>query len=146
MILGINFVKISAENKKRVAGQLQVNNNVQIKGVENAEIGGSQKNSGGIKVSFTFTTTYTPDIGLIELEGELIAVEKKEVAESAVKEWKKSKTLLKELVKEIMDAILARATVEAVVISRELSLPPPIPFPRVNEQQSEQKGSNEYIG
>jgi len=148
MILGINFYKISAESKRTsIQGNLKVNSNVQIKSVENAEISGNPKSSGGLKIQFTFKTTYTPDIGTIELDGELIAVEKKEVAENAIKEWKKSKALVKDILKEVMDSILARATVEAVVLSREVALPPPIPFPRVNEQQPVQKDQNDnYIG
>ena len=46
-----------------------------------------------------------------------------------------------------MDSILARATIEAVVISREISLPPPIPFPKVSDRQDKPVQPNQpYIG
>jgi len=147
LILGIGFNKISAEKKKMAADKLQVNNNVEIRNIEKAEIGGAKKETEGIKVTFAFKTSYSPSIGEILLEGELVAVEDKKVAEEALKEWKKNKTLSKELLREVMDSILARATIEAVVISREISLPPPIPFPKVSDRQDKPVQPNQpYIG
>jgi hypothetical protein len=144
MIIGFGFSKISVERKKVPAGEMKVNNNVQIKTLEKAEIAGPKKENTGLKATFEFKTSYEPAIGEILIEGEIVLLEQAKVAEEALKQWKKDKSITKELIREVMDTILSKATVESVVLSREIGLPPPIPVPKVSENPEKQK--QPYIG
>lgn len=143
MIIGFGFSKISVERKKVPAGEMKVNNNVQIKTLDKAEIAGPKKENTGLKAAFEFKTVYEPAIGEIVIEGELVLLEPAKVAEEALKQWKKDKSITKELIREVMDTILSKATVESVVLSREIGLPPPIPVPKVSDATPQKQ---QYIG
>ena len=45
--------------------------------------------------------------------------------------WKKDKKLPKEVMSSVLNTILSRCNVEAMLLSREVNLPPPIPLPKV---------------
>ena len=49
----------------------------------------------------------------------------------AEKQWKKDKKIPKEIVEEMMSHILSKCNIEALLMSREINLPPPIPLPKV---------------
>ncbi|MCX6709582.1 MAG: hypothetical protein NTV63_01340, partial [Candidatus Woesearchaeota archaeon] len=94
-----------------------------------------------LKIMFEFKSAYEPGLGEVVFEGELIDVEEDKIAEDALKQWKKDKTISQVLARPIIDSILARSTIESVIVSREIGLPPPIPVPRVSEKTNQQ-----YIG
>ena len=48
-----------------------------------------------------------------------------------VKGWKKNKQVPKETMTEVLNTILARCNVSALMLSRDVNLPPPIPLPKV---------------
>ena len=51
--------------------------------------------------------------------------------EEILKSWKKSKQVPKETMTEILNTVLMRCNVEALMLSRDVNLPPPIPMPKV---------------
>jgi len=147
MIIGFSFNKISAQRKEIPNKSININNNVQIKDIDKEELKYKKGKEAGIKVLFEFKSSYESesgknDIGEIVLEGELIDAEEQKIADEAVKQWKKDKKIDPSIIKPVMDAILARCNIEAIVVSREISLPPPLPMPRVADKAQGQQ----YIG
>ena len=73
-------------------------------------------------------------IGLIKLEGYLLYMEQEKAMEDLMNQWKKERKLPKELMQGFLNNILSKCSVEAIILSKELNLPPSIPTPRVTAQ------------
>lgn len=131
-IVSMNFTKLLAERKTDAREKVNISNNVSVTNVEETELplaGQSQKT---LKISFSFVTSYEPSLGAIELEGNLLYIgEAKEMKEIA-KNWEKDKRLSAEMMKQVISAVLNKCNIQALVMSKDVNLPPPIPLPKVN--------------
>lgn len=137
--MGINFTKMNVERKTSTKGKVNISNNVSIKDVEKVNIsfgGGDQQT---LKFSFKFDSKYEPEIGKINLEGELVYLTKKETAQELLKEWEKNKKLGPEIMTSLLNNILNKCNIEALILSKEMGLPAPIPLPKVNNKKEEKK-------
>ena len=65
-----------------------------------------------------------------------------------IAEWKKDKKIKKELMGGILNTVLTKSNVQALIISQQVNLPPPIPLPKVNvsSKPEQEKKDKEYIG
>jgi hypothetical protein len=82
-------------------------------------------------VDFRFTANYRAVeevIGLIRIEGSLLYEGK---AREVARQWSASGQMPNEVANEIHTTIMTVCIPEAVVIARDLRLPPPIPIPQV---------------
>jgi hypothetical protein len=130
-ILGTNFTKISVEKTGTAKGKVSISNNVSIEKVEQTEVAiGSAKQS-ALRFSFEFAAKYEPKVGSIVLNGDLVFMEKAEKVKEIADEWKKTKKVPKEVMAPILNNILTKCNIEALVLSREIGLPPPVQLPRV---------------
>lgn len=131
MIVGFGFTKLSAEKNEAPKGKIDINNNVSIKDVreDSLSLGKDQQNV--IKFIFEFTSKYEPSIGTILFEGELLYLEESKKAKEILNSWKKDKKIPKELMEGLLNTILTKCNVQALILSQEVNLPPPIPLPKV---------------
>lgn len=113
-----------------VKGKIQVNNNVSLTNVEKAEFAVAPKQASA-KFYFEFTAKYEPKVADILLSGFLIFADKEESVKSIIDGWKKDKKLPKEVMSSVLNIVLSRCNVEALLLAREVNLPPPIPLPKV---------------
>ncbi len=144
-IVGFGFTKILVEKRKQVPQHLEIANNVSIKSVKDAPVSISnlkESKQSGLKFSFEFTSKYMPDVADILLEGDVFYMSDKDKNDKVLSDWKKEKKIPKEIMSEVINMVLTRGNVEAILLSREIALPPPIKLPRIEEKI---KG-NEYIG
>jgi hypothetical protein len=134
-VIGFNFTKILIERKGPVKGKVNINNNVGITSVEETplDINSAKK---ALKLEFQFTSTYEPNVGNIEMTGEVIYLLDQEKAEEAVKSWKKNKKLDKEMMTQALNNILAKCNIEALILSKDMNLPPPIPLPKIGAKDN----------
>jgi|TARA_Y100000310_G_scaffold340439_1_gene436231 hypothetical protein len=149
MIVGFNFNKISAEKNESVKGKIDVNNNVSIKEVQEASFSLGKKDQNGVRFVFEFTSKYEPEVGLIKFEGDVLYVDNEKAIKEIVDSWKKDKKLKKEIMGGILNTVLTKSNVQALILSQQINLPPPIPMPKVNITKKPEKGSakgKEYIG
>ena len=130
-VIAFNFTKINAERKEQTKGQININNSVVIKDVVKTNLALGPQSQDVARVTFEFTSTYMPNRGIISLEGEVIELSKPDVLDSMVKSWKKDKKLPQEQSRSVINHILGKCNVEAIIISRELGLPSPIELPRI---------------
>lgn len=130
-VVGMQFSKIVVEKFAPVKGKVQVNNNVALKDVEKTDMIMGPSKQGAIKFHFEFTAKYEPKIADITLIGFITFFEKPETVKEIVDGWKKDKKIPKETMSNILNTVLARCNVEAMLLSREVNLPPPIPLPKI---------------
>jgi hypothetical protein len=131
-IVGMNFTKITAERKQDIKAKINISNNVSIDAVEKTEVSFGVKPQQGLKINFMFHTIYDPDFGSIELHGNLMYLENDKKIKEVADAWEKDKKLPGEVMKPVLNAVLGKCNVQALVLSRDISLPPPVPLPRVN--------------
>ncbi|MFT4310932.1 MAG: hypothetical protein ACMXYC_04860 [Candidatus Woesearchaeota archaeon] len=141
-IIGFNFLKIDAQ-RLQGAGQAKINvsNNVSIKEVHSAEINLTGSASAGLRYVFTYTAVYEPSVGKITLEGEVLTMDDKKVCDDILSGWKEKKALPQQQSQSILNTILSKSTVQALILSRELNLPAPIPIPKVKQEVKQEAAS-----
>ena len=82
-------------------------------------------------VEFRFTVTYGA-VAAIRIEGRLIFHGD---ARALVASWRDKKSMPNDIASEIHTAVMAACIPEAVMVARDLHLPPPIPIPQVKFDQ-----------
>lgn len=125
-ILNFKLTKVSGEKKENVTDKTTVKANSAIESVKKEK----NKNIGEyLHINFRYDVKYDPDIGEINLEGELWFQNPKL---KDLMEDKKDKIQLKqEAVQEISTAIIRESLLESLDIAKKLRLPLPINMPRV---------------
>ena len=142
MIVGFGFKKLSAERNESAKGKIDINNNVTIKEVQQDNLSLGKDKQDVLKFIFEFTSKYEPSVGTILFEGELLYMEEQKKVKEILASWKKDKKVPKELMAGLLNAILSKCNIQALILSQEVNLPPPIPMPKVQISQQEQN----YIG
>ncbi len=133
-IVGFNFTKINVEKKAAIAGKISIDNNVAIKNVSEIDLAVGAAKQKGIQVLFEFTSKYKPDIGGMLFTGEILFMAEPKKQDEILKGWKKDKKLPKDVMSELINSALSRCNIEALILSRDIALPPPIPMPKLTEQ------------
>lgn len=129
-IVKVNLHKVNAErNLEAKAGQVRINNNVSLKNVE--EMGFSADGRKGLKFTFGFNCIYEPDLGRIDVEGQVLYVDSDKEVDSILNSWNKNKRVPQEVMEQIINAALHKGNIQAIKISEEVSLPSPLPLPKV---------------
>jgi len=130
-IIANNFTKITVEKKGAAKGKVSISNNVSIDSVEKTDLTVGTTKQSALKFTFEFVSKYEPKVGDIILNGELLFLEKPEKVDQIVAEWKKNKRVPKEVMAPLLNSILTKCNIEALLLSREINLPPPVQLPRV---------------
>jgi hypothetical protein len=133
-ILSFGFNKIAVERKGPIKGKLSINHNAKINDVKSAEVKLGTSKQPSIRVSFEYTATYDPGVAQIQLAGELVWVDVQANIDKIMQEWEKTKKLPKETMVPIYNRVLQRSVMQALSLSKELNLPPPIKLPRLNPE------------
>ena len=143
MIVGFGSTKLSVEKKESAKGKIDINNNVTIKDIQEDNFSlGKDKQQNVLRFIFEFTSKYEPNIGNILFEGELLYLEEPKKAKEIFTGWKKDKKVPKDLMAGLLNTILTKCNVQALILSQEVNLPPPIPLPKVQIQAPDKN----YIG
>jgi len=129
-VIGFSFTKMLVEKTNPVKGKVNISNNVGIKTVDETKLDINTSKT-ALKFGFEFTSTYEPNIGNIFLEGEVIFLADKAKADEALKNWKKSKKVDKEMMTQVLNNVLVKCNVKALMLSDFMNLPPPMPLPKV---------------
>ena len=129
-IIGFNLTKMLVEKKKSEKGKININTNATISGVEPVKLSIDPKKS-AVRITFLYASQYEPGFAVIEMEGELLLLESTEKANEILNSWKTNKKLEKALMANLLNNILSRCTVQALLLSKEVNLPPPIRLPKI---------------
>lgn len=142
-VVGFNITKINVErNEAPKNASIKVNNNIQVKDIKEIKINVGAGKQKTVKINFQYTSKYEPKLGIIEIGGNIIYLDDAKKAKELEKEWKKTKKIPEDSIQPIMNSILNRCTVEAILLSREVNLPNPVPLPKVNARRK----AEDYVG
>ncbi|MEK6858178.1 MAG: hypothetical protein AABX39_06330 [Nanoarchaeota archaeon] len=130
-VLGIAFTKLGVEKTGQVQGSVNVQSNANIVSVEKLDVNIGTKKDEALKFVFSFTAVYQPNIAKISIDGEVVWLDKPDEVDKIIKGWKKDKKIPKEVMSPVLNTVLSKSNIEALILSRELNLPPPIQLPRV---------------
>jgi len=130
-VVGLQLNKIVVEKHAPAKGKVSVNNNVAVKDVTKTDLTFGTNKQDALQFTFEFKASYEPKIATITLEGNVTYFDKAATIEEIHKGWKKDKKVPNDVMTPVLNSILSRCNVEALLLSREVNLPPPIPLPRV---------------
>lgn len=129
-IVKINIHKVNAErNLKAKGGQIQINNNVSLKNVEDMDF--SLEGKKGLKFTFEFRCDYEPDLGTIVVEGQVLYVDEEKKVKEVKEGWDKGRKIPVEIMEQVANAALHKGNIQAIKISEEVNLPSPLPLPKI---------------
>lgn len=132
-VLGFNYSKVLAERTNPVKGKVDINNSVHITDVEESKLA-VVKGQKAINVTFKYASQYSPKVAKIEIEGGLVYTAEEKDIKSYLKEWKDNKTMPRPVMTEMINYVLGKCNIEAIILSRDLNIPSPIPLPKVSEE------------
>lgn len=135
VIVGFAFNKIVCERKESKGGNIKINNNISLTDVEEKELTLGKDKQKGIRFLFEFVSKYDPGLGEIKLIGEVMYMEDQKKIKEIMASWKKDKKVPKEVMTPIFNNILSKCNIEALLLSREINLPPPIQMPRIEPKE-----------
>ena len=136
-IVGVNFTKIEAEKKEAVKGKININNNVSISMVEEKNLPITNEKQKVLAFTFEFISKYDPDLGFIKIIGEVLHMDSASKAKEILDGWKKDKRLAKEITTDVLNTVLDKCNIQALVLSEQINLPPPIPLPKLQLGQKQ---------
>jgi hypothetical protein len=99
---------------------IQINTNLNLVGME-------KKSEDSLEVPFVLTINYNPSVAQISLKGKAYVVGEKNEIGKVYKEYEEKKPPLPVIIQSISNVVF----IEAVLISRTLNIPPPIPLPQM---------------
>lgn len=130
-IVGFSFTKVHAERSKAPEGQVNVKNNVKIDDVKETEMQVGEQKQRVVNINFTYTSQYNPEIGNIELSGELIYMNESSVIDEVINGWQNDSKIPEKVMTPVVNNILSRSNILALSLTREVNLPPQLKLPRV---------------
>lgn len=129
-VVGFNLQRISAEKKGQITGKLNIKNNLNITNIEQ-EKNAITASDEVIKINFKFSVSYDPDIGALDIEGNLLFMDTPEKIKKIMDNWTKDKKLEKEVSTLVFNTILARCNIKALTIEQDVNLPPHFRLPLI---------------
>lgn len=143
-IMGLNFDRMLVEKKQALKAPVNTESDLKILDVEKVDMD-VPKGLNVLRFNFLFKVNYTPGFGGIELAGHILYSEEKSKASELLKSWKKNKKVLdRELIGRIMNVILLKSNIKALLLSQEVGLPPHIQMPVIRPKQKRNPSS--YTG
>jgi hypothetical protein len=141
--MNISNMKLSSIEARRYSEPQQRPQNVRIDHNSTVTLFSASGDTDA-SIEFQYTASYGP-LGLIKLSGDfhLSADNAREIAE----QWSQDKNMPEEVASRIHTAIMHFCLPEAVMVSRDLRLPPPIPMPQVKfdkDQGAQQQGKGGF--
>lgn len=135
-IVKINLHKVHAERDVNAkGGQIKINNNVSIKDIEEMDFVIEGKK--GLRFTFAFSCNYEPNLGKIDVEGQVLYVDDDKKIANVKAGWDKEKKIPLALMEQIVNAALHKGNIQAIKISEDVNLPSPLPLPKVRAQPEE---------
>lgn len=132
-IVGFSFIKFDAQRKSaKSAGNIEINHNISIKNVEKTTLNVSSSKTDVLRVEFAFDVLYSLGLGKIEIVGDVIYSDTKEIIVETFKNWEADKKLSSVVNEQVFKFVYNKAIIKALELSDSLNLPSPIPMPKVN--------------
>jgi hypothetical protein len=126
-VIAFHFTKIAGERKPGNIGKASIKNQTQLTDVREEKVG-TQK---ALTFSFSHKTLYEPVGANITIEGEVVALSNDKEVQETLASYKKNKSFNPDLMERVYNSILSRATVQTLLVAKDLNLPAPFKLPRL---------------
>ncbi|MDK2869667.1 MAG: hypothetical protein PWP39_902 [Pyrococcus sp.] len=135
-ILGHNIIRIEFEKNPIPGGQVEVSLNPKIEELRLGEINLPNGKVKGIEVELTYNITYSPEVGKGTIKMIVFYLPRnREDVDKILDNWENEKKLPGELVAEVVNFANNLLIPFAMMITKEMGMPSPIPIPRVVVRQ-----------
>lgn len=135
-VIGTSFKSIIGVKKKSVVNEsITTNSTPKVLDVKERNLENLGKKA--LVLSFEFLTNYTPDIGEVKMEGELLYLSDQH--EDILKNWKKNKKLSEDVSIEILNSLFRLCLLKSADLANQLQLPIPIRLPIVTKSNKQEK-------
>lgn len=122
------------EVEKDLPAQIQIAVNINVLGIE-------EQSDGSLRSPFVFTVNFTPAIAQISIRGRARIQGEKDEMQRILQEQKEKKAPPA----QILQAISSTAIAEAILISKTIGIPPPLPpLPTPPANQAPPKADSRY--
>jgi hypothetical protein len=101
---------------------IQINTNINVVGME-------KKQDESLEVPFVLSIAFNPSIAQMNLKGNAYVTGEKNEIEKALKDYEQKKPPPQIIIQSVSNVVF----IEAVLISRILNIPPPVPLPQIPE-------------
>jgi hypothetical protein len=101
---------------------IQINTNINVVGME-------KKQDESLEVPFVLSITFNPSIAQMNIKGNAYVTGEKNEVEKVLKDYEQKKPPSQIIIQSISNVVF----IEAVLISRILNIPPPVPLPQIPE-------------
>jgi hypothetical protein len=133
--VNVSIFNVSADrfwDSRKPMPPIQISTNLNVVGME-------KKAEDSLEVPFVLTINYNPSIAQISLKGKAYVAGDKGEVDKVYKDYEEKKPPPPVIVQSISNV----AFIESVLISRTLSIPPPIPLPQIPEAKPPTKKPSE---
>lgn len=119
---GIRFYKVEAESKSdenftSISMNLDVND-MKLKGDE-------------LTIDFAYSVDYKPSVASLKFKGVVVLGGARADLEKVEKEWKKQKTIPKNVAEPLINVITFNAESNSVLVAKAISIVPPLLAPKI---------------
>jgi hypothetical protein len=148
-VISFHFEKFQAEKKKDLEAPMKIDVGTKITEVKEEDV---NLNGGNVQKVLRFfyehNIDYNPDQASISISGNLVYYAPLAEVDEVLKEWKKSKKMSAEVTRVVLNTVLLRCQIKALMISQDLGLPPHIRLPLINTKSEAMKKRTvaEYTG
>ncbi len=127
-IVGFNYLSIAATRGDERTAKIKISSNVSIKSIEKKDFSLGDSKQSALRFLFDFVAKYEPNVGSINLAGEVIYLDNAGKNKEILDSWTKNKIVPEPVMKSILNTILEKCNLQAIVLSNSVNLPPPIPM------------------
>jgi len=132
-LAGFNFNKISIEKFSDKVETLKIETNMDISDINKIESNFLKSNEELLKINFTYTVNYNPNLAKIELSGQVFIRTDSKKSKDILKQWK-NKKLAEDFKMPLLNFILRKSNLKALELEEEMNLPLHIPLPHLKNQ------------
>ena len=103
-------------------------------------MGSGQK---ALKYDFTFSVSYDPEVAEIEFEGNIAEIIPQEQHKEIIELFEKEKKFPPKAFERVLNQLLDRCHVQALIMAKELGIPAPFKLPGVKVEEKKQQEQKE---
>ena len=149
-IVGFNFDKLQAEKIKPLEAPMKVDSGMKILDIKKEEINLGPKKDYMLRFNYEYKVNYNPKQAEIFMAGHLLYADEPKKIDAIFKQWEKEKKFDPEVTQLVMNNVLMRCNIKALLLGQEIGLPPHIRLPMLTQAQkkgkSKENKAENYIG
>jgi hypothetical protein len=133
-IVGFNFDKLLVDKKNTLKTPINVDTGMKVKDIKQEEVIVAGNKESMLKFDYEFKVTYNKGEAEIEISGNLVLAEDRKTLDEIFAKWKKEKKMEPKITQAVMNNVLMRCNIKALLLTQEVGLPPHIRLPSVQPQ------------